>query len=329
MKLARNPFVRAALAALAFASPAYAQSGPELMMKPFAPDLRLDLEADASITDTGHTKGADESMQVGIAEVRGRIRMTPGELASPRFGFEAKYLNLDSSVPGLPESFYDFNVGAAAPVGKVGEWVVAVGVGGGYAGQSPFGDGNGWYGRASVLAFTQIDETSRIGVGIDYDGNRTFKPDCPLPGFAYNKRIDKTLALTVGVPVTSVEWQPVDHLRVQVDYVLLDNFRARVGYEFGNGWEVFGSLGQRTDAFHLDDSRYSDDRLIFQQRRAEVGVTYRTKNAGVGERDVELTLAAGYAFDGELSVGFDSSNSRLLRDISDEPYVRAALQVRF
>jgi len=67
----------------------------------------------------------------------------------------------------------------------------------------------------------------------------------------------------------------------------------------------------------------------FQEREAEIGVTYRLHDAGVGEKDIEFTAAIGYAFSRELSVGFDSNNSRMLADVSDEPYVRFQARVKF
>lgn len=328
-RLGRNPLLRVAAAALAFASPVLAQTGPELMLKPFPQELRLDVNADASMTDKGHAKGSDASLQIGIVETEGRLRLTPDDIASPRVGFGFKYFNLDSDLAGLPEDLYDTNLGVAFPIGKHQDWIIAAAVGAGYAGEGPFGDGNAFYGRASLTAFRQLDETSGLALVIDYDGNRTFKPDVPLPGFAYFKRIEKNLSLSVGLPVTRIEWEPVENLRVDLSYLLVDNFRARVGYTVGGNVEVYGALSQRSDAFFLDGAEHSRDRLLFQQRRAELGLTYRTKDAGVGAKDVELTVAGGYAFNGELSAGFDQSDSDLIADVSDEPYVRLSLQARF
>lgn len=330
----RSPALRAAAVALAVATSAWspsarAQTGPQLLLKPFPQELRLDVNAEASVTDQGRAIGQDSPLQIGIAEVEGRLRVSPGELASPRVGFGFKYFNLDSDLAGLPEDLYDANVGAAFPIGKYEDWIFAASAGVGYAGEGPFGDANAFYGQASLMAFRQIDENSGLAFVLDYNGNRTFKPDVPLPGLAYFKKIDKTLSLTVGLPVTSVEWKPTENLRVDLSYLLVDNFQARVGYQVGGGIEVFGAVSQRSDAFFLDGAENSRDRLLFQQRRAELGVTYRGKASEVGGRDFEFTVAGGYAFNGELSEGFDQLNSDLVADVSDEPYVRLSFQARF
>jgi hypothetical protein len=332
MKFARFlsfPFVLLTLAVAFTPTRVHAQTGPQLLLEPFPKDLRLDMTADASVTAEGHAKGTDADLQIGIVEASGRFRLNPGDIASPRIGFGSRYMAIGSDLPSLPNDLYDLSIGFATPIAKVSDWIIGFSIGIGYAGETPFSDGNGFYGRASIGAFKQIDETSGLALLIDYDGNRLFKPDMPLPGFVYFKRIDQTLSLSAGIPLVSIEWKPTDALRIELTYLLIDNYRARVGYRLGGGFEVFGAVLQRSDAYFIEGQRYGDDRLIFQQRRAELGLTYRVMNNGVGERDVELTVAAGYAFMGEFSVGFDGTDSRLLTDISDEPYVRAALQMRF
>jgi hypothetical protein len=329
MRIASLKMLVAVGACLLLVPPVLAQTGPELMLKPFPKELTLDLDANLLLTDTGHSKQTNDSIRIGILESAGRYRLNPGDEASPRLGYNLKFFDIDSSMPGMPDHFYDQSIGFAMPVGKYQDWIFGLSVGVGYAGQSPFGDGNGWYGQASAVAFKQLDETTALAIILDYNGNRTYKPDCPLPGFAYIKRIRENLTMTVGLPVTSIEWEPMENLRLSANYVLLDNFGARAGYEFTKGWEVFGALSQRTDTFFFDEQRYGDDRLIFQQRQAELGITYRSGKGGVGEREVEFTAAVGYTFSRELSVGFDSANSRLIADVSDEPYVRLGLTVRY
>jgi hypothetical protein len=323
-------FLLVVAASLLLARPLLAQTGPQLMLKPFPKDLSVDLSViDVTATEDGHSKESGDSIGITIADTQGRIRLNPGDEASPRLGYEFKYFNVDSTLPGMPNNFYDQSIGVAVPVAKTDNWIFGVSIALGYAGQSPFGDGNGWYGRADAVAVKKFDETSGIAIVLDYDGNRTYKPDTPLPGFAYFRRISDKLTMTVGLPLTSIEWEPIKHLRIRAQYELTDNYGARIGYEFTKGWEVFGALGQRTDAFFFDHQRYGDDRLFFQQRQAELGVTYRMGQGGVGEREVEFTAAVGYAFSRELSVGFDSSNSRLIADVSDEPYVRFGFQIRY
>src|SRR5688572_2462473 len=194
-----SPAIRVAAAALfalalsvCFGRPARAQTGAQLLLEPFPKELTLDASADVYLYENGHGKRNEADFRLSILETDGRFRLTPGDVASPRLGYAAKYLDLDTTIPGLPDRLVDMSVGGATPVGKVfDDWVVGVSAGVGYAGDSFFGDGNGYYGKATVGLFKQLGEKESIAFGIDYDGNRTFKPDVPLPGFAYIKRIDQ------------------------------------------------------------------------------------------------------------------------------------------
>jgi hypothetical protein len=321
----------AAVVSLMF-SPALvsAQVGPELLIKPFPKESQVEANASMSFQDSGHAKGTDAHFQLSTYDAEGRYRLIAGEEASPRVGFSFTYLDLDSSIVGLPRRAIDQSVGVALPIGKYEDWIFGLSVAVGYAGDSFFGDGDAYYGRGTIGAFKKLSETETLVLAIDYDGNRTFKPDVPLPGIAYSKRIQSNLLLTVGLPVTSIQWEPMEHVRVEFAYLLTDNVTARVGYEVAKGIEVFGSAAQRSEGFFLDNLPGDNkNRLLFQQRTAEVGVSYRTRDAGVGDRDLELTAAIGYAWDGEFSTGFDQSDSRLLADVSDEAYLRFALQLRF
>jgi len=309
--------------------PAAAQTGPELLLAPFPKELRLDANAFAAFSDNGHAKESDGEIRMEFYESRARYRTSPGDVASPRIGYSISYLNLDTNIAGLPDRLIDQSVGFAMPVHQQDGWIVGFSVAAGYAGDSFFGDGDGYYGKAAVGVFKQLSPTDSLAIAIDYNGNRNFRPDLPLPGFAYIKRIDETLLMTVGVPVTSIEWQPVDKLRLEFSYLLLDNVSARVGYELFDGFELFAAAGQRNDGYFLDGLDNNSDRLLFQHRRAEAGFTFRTKGSNVGDPELELTAALGYAWNAEFSTGFDQTDSELLADVSDEPYIRLGLHVRF
>ncbi|QOV92217.1 hypothetical protein [Humisphaera borealis] len=306
-----------------------AQTGPELLLAPFPKELKLDANAYVGFRDTGHDKATDADFRLDIFETQGRFRLNPGDVASPRIGYSFSYLNIDSSIAGMPEHLVNQSIGFAMPIAQQDGWIVGFSVAAGYAGDSFFGDGDAFYGKAAIGVFKQLSPTDTIAIAIDYNGNRTFRPDLPLPGFAYIKRVDERLLLTLGIPVTSIEWQPIDKLRVQFGYLLVDNVTARVGYEVFSGFEVFGLAAQRSGAFFLDGLDGNKERLLLQERNAEIGVTYHRKSSHIDEPDIELTAAIGYSWNTEFSTGWDQSDSELLADVSDEPYIRFALDVRF
>src|SRR4051812_10398533 len=153
------PAVRAGFALFAFAivvafrpAPVAAQTGPELLLKPFPKEAQIEATASATIQDSGHAQKSDAEFKLGIYESEGRLRLFPGEEASPRIGYSITYMDMDSAIAGLPRRAIDQSVSFAMPIGKYEDWVFGLSVGVGYAGDSFFGDGDGYYGMGTIGA---------------------------------------------------------------------------------------------------------------------------------------------------------------------------------
>lgn len=322
----RPPLVSLALAAMLLAfSPAasFAQTGARLLLETFPKERTLETTTDANFMEGGHTTKNDEPFRLSVYESSGKVRLQPGVFESPRVGWNFTYLELHSTDDSLPEQLVDQSVGFAMPLGKWEDWVFALGVGVGYAGDTPFSDGDAWYGQGTLLALKEFNEESALIILLDYDGNRTFLPSVPLPGFAYGRRIRKDLYLTAGLPVTSLEWTPTDRLTIRGTYVLPDTLDLAVSYEVTRGVRFYGKTERRQEAFFLDGLDENYHRIIFEQKRAEVGVAWEPKEGFV------LTVGVGYAWGGEFSTGYDIRDTDLVTEISDEPYLKAGLVMRF
>lgn len=317
----RNGFLAATTLTLVAAAPSFGQTGPGLLLKPFPKEEVIDASAEALFFDGGHLQKLDEDLDLRIYNTQGRFRLFPGELASPRIGYNFSYLDTESSV--LPQQLVDQSIGVGFPIGKFDEWIVGMSLGVGYAGNSPFGDGDGWYGQATVAVFKQLTEHSAVVFVLDYNGNRDILPDVPLPGVAYTRVLRDDLEVTVGLPLSSVKWKPTDRLEINASYALLDNFSATVAYEVVDNLSLFASVDNVSHNFFIDDLPSNNDRLLFTQRRAEAGVRWEPRDG------VKMNLALGYAWGGEFTVGFDQRDSDLVADISDEPYVRGGIQIEF
>ena len=332
-RLARRTLVTAAgLTVFAVCDPATAQTGPGLLVTPFPKEQLIDTRGSWAYEDAGHVKGSDQSVRLSIYESVGRVRIFPGSLTSPRVGWELEFVDIDAgrSIGGddfdlLPGQLVDQSIGVATPVAKIDEWVFGVAVGLGYAGGAPFGEGSGWYGKATAIAFRQFSENDALVFVVDYDGNRTFLPDVPLPGVAYTKRVSPRLFYVVGIPLSSVTWKPFDKLSLEAGWYPIESFHGAAGYEFAPHFSAFASLDYHSSAFTLDGLA-GDDRLLFQHRRAEAGVRWAPRHR---RETVALTAAVGYAWGQEFSIGFDSRNGDAVADISDEPYVRVGFEVKF
>ncbi len=307
------------------AAPAAAQTNSALLIAPFPKERAIQAEAGGVFFESGHIAESeiDEKFQLSIFNAAGRVRLKPGDIKSPRIGFDATYLDIDSGFDPLPQRLLDQSVAVGFPVGQYKEWIFGASLGLGYAGDGGYGDGDAWYGLASFAAFWQMDDTSAFVFVVDYDGNRTFLPDIPLPGFAYIKRIGDKLEMTAGLPISSIRWEATEQLTLELAYSIPEDVRIDVGYEVIPHVTIFGRARQQRDGFFLDGLPENHDRVLFEQRRAEAGVRYEPSE------QVHVDLAVGYAWNTEFSEGFDSRETNEIADVSDEPYVRAGVELRF
>jgi hypothetical protein len=310
------------LAVLMTCSTALAQTGPDLLLRPFPRERTAEASGSAVFLGEGETDNADADFRLSLYESSGRARIFPKERADPRVGYDLLYLDVDTDDPALPDWLIDHSFAFGMGVLDVHGWLGGLTVGVGYAGDEVYDDANAWYYMATFAIGREIDETSQIGIAIDYNGNRSIYPDVPLPGFQYRKRIDSKLVLGVGFPVTTVEWKPIEKLTFDLDFSIPDWLDARVDYQVIKQIGVFAELTRRIDAFAVEGLP-GERRLIFEQKRAEVGVRWEpVENAS-------LIVAGGYAFDQEFNVGFDTRHAPNVAEPSDEPYVRVGFEVRY
>jgi hypothetical protein len=176
---------------------------------------------------------------------------------------------------------------------------------------------------ADLLVGRDLGNDSAIGFVLDYDGNRTFMPDVPLPGFLYTKRISSTILLGVGFPYSSVEYTPNDKLTLAARFYIPDRFDIRADYAVVKQVGLFVQYTSRQEAFHWDALGQGSDRLIYDSRRAEAGIRWEPL------KDLNVILAGGYLFDQEFNVGFDTRDQDRVAKPSDEPYVRVGLEFRY
>ena len=304
------------------ASVALAQTGPDLLLRPFPRERSVEASGSGAWLGKGETENADADFQLSLYESYGRARIFPKERADPRVGYDFLWLDVDSDDPALPDRLIDHSLAVGMGVLDVQGWLGGLTVGAGYAGDAPYGDGNAWYYMATFAIGREIDKTSQIGIAIDFNGNRSIYPDVPLPGFQYRKRLDPKLLLGVGIPVTFIEYKPIEKLTLTFNYSVPDRLEGRVEYAVTKRLGLYGEYASRNEAFHVEGLP-GDRRLIYEQRRAEAGVRWEPVENAI------LIVAGGYAFDQEFNVGFDSRHARNIAEPSDEPYLRVGFEIRF
>ena len=301
---------------------AQAQTDPALVLRPWPDGKSVQVDAEAMFLGSATTDNAAANIHLRRYDVGGRFRSDQSDASLFSFGVDLTSIDVSTTDPALPDNLVDQSVAAGIALGETGGWAFNVIVGFGYAGDNPYSDGDALYAIADVIARCRIDERSSWHMLLDYNGNRTFLPDVPLPGFGYHHRSSEAFSYTLGLPHSGIDWRPADRVSLSVGYSVPVTFRASAVYEVTDGISVFGRFDNRLDAFTLDNSR-DHRRLIFQQRLIEAGVRVRPHDM------VDMTLAVGYAFDQEFESGFDSRDRHGVADVSDEPFVRAALNLRF
>lgn len=308
--------------ALIISNVSLAQTGADLLIKPWPKGQHCEMQGGITFLDDGHTSNAD-NLQMTFYDASGRVRIWPEQRADPRFGWDVKYIHLDTNDPALPSKLVDTSVAFGMGVAEQDGWQAGITAAIGYAAAGAFDDGNGWYAKADFAIGKEFKEGQSIGFVLDYDGNRTLMPDVPLPGFEYRTQLDPKLLLAVGFPFSSVRWRPIEQLTIDAKYVFPDDGQVRVDYEVIKDFGLFAEYLLRQDAFHNDAFANTHDRLIFQQRRIEGGVRWTPW------KEASLIAAVGYAFSQEFNVGWDTRDQDRVAKPSDEPYVRVGFEFRY
>lgn len=304
------------------ATSGWAQTGPLMMIKPFEQERHAELSGSTAAYQNGSTnRTGDNNFGLTIYDAQGRAALLP-DPQRLKFGFDLTQYDIDTNETGLPKTLSDQSYAVGFRVAKFASWEIGGVLGTGFAGDNPYSDGNAWYGIASVIASYEFNEDSNLQLLLDYNGNRGLFPDLPLPGVTYNRKVSDVFRYIIGVPSSSLIWLPAEGLTATISGVMPFFINADIDYKFTEGWHLFGNYGHRVDGFHLDGDD-NNRRVFFTQEYAEVGGRWEA------EAFVELILAVGYAFDREVKRGFDLRELEKLRDISEEWYIRAAVQLRF
>jgi hypothetical protein len=310
----------ATVVSLAATTAALAQTGPALLLKPLlSEDENVESRGGALFFGSADAGSADFDMSA--FELSGRFRERR-ENFIPRIGWDLTHYKFESDTPVLDQNLTDTSVAIGLEVGRFSGWRSGLTVGIGYAGNAPFGESDAYYGKATLLLGKQLDKRTDLGLVIDYNGNRAAFPDIPIPGIAYRHEFDPKLSYTIGVPLSSVTWRPDRPIMVEVTWQMVDRVDARFEYELSLVWILFMNFELREEAFTVDGIG-DHDRLLFQQRRAELGIRWHPWE------HTSFLLAGGYAFNQEFSIGYDQNDSDEVADVSDEPYLRLGFERRW
>ncbi len=191
--------------------------------------------------------------------------------------------------------------------------------GAGHANDGHFNDDDGWYGLATINVTRQLDETSRLHVGLSYHGNRLILPDIPLPYITYTHRDDQ-VTYAIGLPSTWVAWTAVENLTVEAAYLFPMDGEVRVEYRLSERFSIFAEYLATTDGWSIDGVDHR--RMFYEFHRASAGVRWVS-------RWIDASLGIGYAFDQRFETGFDVRDTTHIVALEDEPLVSLRLTGTF
>jgi hypothetical protein len=303
------------------ATVASAQTGSALVIQPWYPDMLVEAGGSVTVFDDGQSEQGFD-VDLIMVESAGRARLPEDADLRLSFGYDLTYIDIDGNDPRLPGQLTDQSVGFGLRVGEYEGWTIDVTGGVGFAGDSAYDDSDAWYGMASVVGTTQIDDRSTLQIAIDWDGNRAAFPDVPLPAIIFTRVENEQFTWSAGVPFSMVVWKPTEQLIITGRYVLPFNGSVKVEYFIIKELSLFGSFDTHTGRFHIDDSR-DNDHLMFRQRRLEGGLTWKAC------ANFEATVAGGWAFDQEFSRGWHAIDDTDEFELDDEPYFRIGITGRF
>lgn len=296
---------------------AVAQTGAGLMLEPWKDGQRLEFSFDTRYFNQVSTTGVAGSSDVWEHESEARWRLDPEKAGSLSIGHEISYFDWQRNAPDL----VDESVAAGMRVYQDETWAVDVVAGVGIAGHPVYEHDEAIYFMGDTIATMNLDEKSSLLFFLNYNGNRSVWPDVPLPGIAYQRRSSETLSYMVGVPRSSIHWQPMEQVKVGVAYTLPLTFDLSADWEFVERWHLFGMFENRFWAFQVQEINYQ--RLMLEQKRVETGLKWDICEHAT------LVLAGGYAFDMRQTTGFDVFSDRNEVWSSDEFYGRAGFEVGF
>jgi hypothetical protein len=308
----RKTLLGLALAAL-LEGPAFAETGPGLMLRPMPEGKRAELRPEINrYLEAKTDAGLDLDMQ--LTATRGRVRLLPDqERRSPLLGWELLRVEMDTSDARLPDDLTEVSV--AAGIGfPVGDWILGITAGVGFAGDRPF-NGRGWYGLGSVTTTRRLNERDFLQLGIAFDGNRPIFPDIPLPVVVWTRRWSEKVRTSIGFPFLGITWEPADWFTFEFRGIPGVFQSGSLTFHLDERWDLFLRYRGARFRFFVDSFPNDHRRLFYSEQRADLGLT-----AKIDER-WEITLVVGWAFEREFETGWDVRDTDSLAKIDGAPFL--------
>ena len=322
MTLGRHTFFLAIFSAIGWAlmpGRVFGQTGLELVTEPWEENQRFQSESNLLIAPFSRIAGQG-SLHFSEITWSGRARTDTSNAHGLMWGWQADFLSLSGKSHSLPAQLMDVSIAQGIPLVDQEPWYAMASVGLGYGGDKRFDCAIDWYGKGAVVVGRDLGNARSLEFNLEYNGNRAYFPDVPLPGIEYHAAAGDWLKYTFGYPDISATLSPTTKFRVEVHYYLPVSGSARIEYDATDEWTLFAAYTANEEAFHW--TRLPDDRrLIFAKQRVEAGGRVQVAD------QLNLIIAAGYTFDRHFTNGFDDRGSATVADLSSGAFFRIGLGV--
>lgn len=317
----------AALVLFILTSAAVAQTDPRMVLDRW-PQEWGETHDDLLYQGPAHMKGQDGgSAQILWWDSTGRFRLGADDPKSPILAYRYVTMNFDSNSRVLPDHFDEVSLAAAVQLGEISGGSVSVIFGAGYSGNNPFADSEGVFGIGHLLWKKRLNDTDELVLGLDYNGVAALFPDVPLPGVEFIHQ-EGPLWLELGFPRDAITWAVNDAVTLEAAYQAPYTADVTAQYRIGGGLSAVARYANFYNAFRLDDQPLTS-RMFYQMSRAEVGLRYVNPHLVFEWAYFDASLSVGYAFEQNVSGGFDVRDTRPLDQVSDAPYVGLVIRGRF
>jgi hypothetical protein len=332
------------LLSLAVPAAVFAQTNERLMLDPWVPGQRVSGAGNATIFDGGTFRADQSHVQLDEGESDARVRLMDtldlnpavgidvgnniwANLAdtydmNPSVGVDWQWMNVRDHDHLVPERLNNLSLAAGTPIAQSGPWFSTMTLGVGYAGDGAFADDRALYGKGSLEIGRGFGNNTYLLMVLDYDGSRTIVPDIPLPAVELRGQFSPTLTYVLGLPESSLRWNPARNFKTEVTYDLLKSVEAKADYDITKHLAIYAGYERLEQAF-ADNQLPSDRRLFFVEQRVEAGVRVEPFT------NADIDLGCGYGFGQRFATGFDDQNLTNVTTITDRAYVRAAVSFSF
>ena len=261
----------------------------------------------------GHVNGDDSDSQVFGWDSFGRIRFDPDDQQGPFVAYHLLTLGLGTDTPAFKTQMDEMSGVLGFHLGDVAGWDMGVTVGGGYSSTHPFVNESGVYQIGHLTAQKPIDANDSFLLAVDYEGNSSLLPDVPLPGFAFQHR-GEVCTFMVGYPTSYFAWMPKWNVKIAALYEAPYTADIDLDYRMNKNYGFYSDVGNFFQGFVRSDSDIYH-RQFFQMTRVELGLRCNF------DPYWDAAIGIGYAFDQNVSNGYDIRDMRGVGHISNEPYL--------